>query len=387
MTDGGRAARGRRRVTAALSSLALVVQVAALTSLMLLGAPATANAANAAADQVSVTLSAASAPSLRPGVTYAITGTVTNSATAPVRSLTVRMRLAWERLDNAAIAEWIGRSTTDPAGVSWADTQIPTPLAPGGAVSFSVSGPVDALGLPVLDGFGPRGLAIEVLGDTGDGVQRLALVRTLAVWDPGGDIVETQLALLAPITPPTTSASTDAGVAGAEVIDEWGVDGRLSRIVRATADPAVGWAIDPSLLTAAALAQGLPSEALTSGASAAGTASNPVSPSASASDEPGSPAAPAVDPMTAATAQRWLTVLGAAGRDRDVYALPWGDPDLDGLAQAGAGPLLSAAQDDAVLAGRALFGRDLDHTVACRSAVRRTPPRSRCSAAPPGAPS
>ncbi len=365
MTDGGRAARGRRRVTAALRSLALVMQVGAIAAAALLGLPAPARAASAAsAAPVSVALSAASAPSLRPGAAYAITGTVRNGSGGPVRSLTVRMRLAWERLDNAAIADWVGRSTTDPAGVSWADTQIIAPLAPGGAVAFSVSGPVDALGLPVLDGFGPRGLAIEVLGDTGNGVRRLALVRTVVVWDPGGDTVKTQLTLLVPITPATTSASSDAGVAGADVIDEWGSDGRLSRIVRATTDTAVGWAIDPSLLTAAALAQGLSSEGQPSGASAAGTASTPVSPSASASNDPGSPASPAVDPVTAATAQRWLTMLGAAGRDRDVYALPWGDPDLAGLAQAKAVPLLSAAQDDAVLAGRAVFGRDLDHTLA-----------------------
>jgi putative peptidoglycan lipid II flippase len=360
MTVRGRAAGGWRRALTTLASAALV---AATSSTALLWTAPTARAdpaVTAVGESVTVALTGASAASLHPGATYTLGGTLRNLSSAPVRSLSVRMRLAWERLDGNAITAWAARSPTDGVGVVWATKAISGVLAPGAAVSFSVAGPADALGLPIVDGFGPRGLAVEVVGDTGDGVRRLALLRSFVVWDPGGDAVQTQVSVLAPITPPAEAASSDAGVAGAAVLREWGRDGRLSRILTATADPAIGWAVDPSLLTAAALTQGLTgAEAAAAGEAGSGTSA--ASPEASPSADP-SPAA--VDPVKAATARAWSEALGSAARDRDVYALPWGDPDLVALARAGAADLLAAAQDDAVSAGRRVFGRDLDHTLA-----------------------
>jgi putative peptidoglycan lipid II flippase len=360
MSVRGRAAGGWRRALTTLASAALVASASSTGLLWTTPIATAAPAVTAAGASVAVALTGVSAASLHPGATYTLGGTLRNLSSAPVRSLSVRMRLAWERLDGDAITAWAARSPTGGAGVVWATKPISGVLAPGAAVSFSVAGAADALGLPIVDGFGPRGLAVEVVGDTGDGVRRLALVRSFVVWDPGGDAVETQLSVLAPITPPDAAASSDAGVAGAEVQREWGRDGRLSRIITATADPAIGWAVDPSLLTAAALAQGLAgTTAAAAGVAASGASA--ASPVASPSADP-SPAA--VDPVKAATAKAWSEALGTAASDRDVYALPWGDPDLVALARAGAADLLAAAQDDAVSAGRRVFGRDLDHTLA-----------------------
>ncbi|MBK7623390.1 MAG: hypothetical protein IPJ14_12220 [Kineosporiaceae bacterium] len=214
------------------------------------------------ATSATLELTQSSSLSITPGGSYVLSGVVRNTGGTPLRSLAVRMHLDWPRLTGPEIVQWAARSGSERLGVTWATQTLPGALAPDGSTTFALTGAADDLGLPLVDGFGPRGLAIELLADDGDGVRRLDLERTFVVWDPtrsgaaGQQSAATRVAVLAPLTPLLQDASSDAGTPSGSLVRQWQSDGRLSRILRATSDRSVGWAIDPSLITAALTAQG-----------------------------------------------------------------------------------------------------------------------------------
>jgi len=339
---------------------------------------------------VRLELQTATSAALTPGSSYALTGAVRNTGSTVLRSLTVRLRLDWPRLTAEEITAWLAGEGPR-SGVIWASTAMAGPLTPGSSAAFTVGGPADALGLPIRDGFGPRGVGVELIGDDGTGARRLTLRRTVLVWDPGEDVGVTNLSVLAPITPAPADAGTDAASPTPSLVQQWQDGGRLARILAATADPAVAWALDPALLSAAARAErpspssspaaasitptggGTPTRS--TGGSAAGPAtgssglstSSPPAPSTSggtAATGPGAATTTPVDPVAAAAARTWSQALLTGSRDRDVYALPWADPDLAALAAVGAGDLLNAAEEDGAAAARQAFGRDVDTSLA-----------------------
>ncbi len=338
------------------------------------------------ASPLALDLTTVSAPSLTPGSRYTLAGTLRNGGSTPIIGLTVQLRLDWARLDAEGIAAWTGQPDDGWGGTVWQTVQLTRPLAPGAAADFSLSGDSDYLGLPRgQDAFGPRGLAVEVTGDSGGGPQRLAMQRSFVVWDPGTEpAAPVRVAMIAPITPPVRPAETDAGQPGPRLTAEWAAGGRLARVLRASADPAIAWAIDPSLLTAAQVAQQAGQASAGAGGvdgATPGTATaSPSSPSAigtgAATPPPTQGPAPSTGPRAtptlpsgaalgaARTAAAWTSALVSGSAGRDVYSLPWGDPDLAALAHAKAIPLLSAGQDAALAASRATFGRPLDYTLA-----------------------
>ncbi|MFN8080165.1 MAG: murein biosynthesis integral membrane protein MurJ [Kineosporiaceae bacterium] len=381
-TPAGRCRSAARRGIAPAVLATLLVTI--LTVLAIL-APAVAGASSAAGATAGasalIELTSSSSASITPGSTYVLSGVVRNTGRTPLRSLSVRMHLDWPRLTGPEIVQWAARSRSERLGVTWATQTLPGELAAGGSMTFALTGAADDLGLPIEDGFGPRGLAVEVLADNGSGVQRWDLERTFVVWDPsrapgaegaatGAEGVATRVAVLAPLTPLLQDASSDAGTPSGDLVRQWQPGGRLSRILQATADRSVAWAIDPSLITAALTAQGrtatrpAPSGAGATTGAGTGNASPGPSPGATSGSGAGTPGTGTVDSAQAATARSWLDAVAAASADRDLYALPWGDPDLAALAHAQAGELLAAARDDAVQAGRAVWNRPLDTSLA-----------------------
>ena len=377
-------------------------------SLAAAGLPAATTASPLALD-----LRTVSAASLTPDSVYTVTGTLRNGGSAPITSITVRLRLDWARLDAAGIAAWAAQPDAAWAGTVWQTTTVPGALAPGEAVDVSLSADSDYLGLPQgPDAFGPRGMAVEVTGDTPDGAARLAVRRSFVVWDPGDDEpAPVRLAVIAPITPPARTLTDDGGEAGPQLVAEWSEGGRLDRMLRAGTDPAIAWAIDPTLLTAAQAAGRAARDATTDpsttatvsadpspdpspdrplgtrtvGAQTGGSTGEPpdAAPGSTESTEsPGSTGSPGstvpvIPPdivrETGRIADAWTTSLLAGAAGRDVYSLPWGDPDLAALAHARAAALLSAAQDAALAATRTTFGRPRLHVWPGRSASRPTP--------------
>lgn len=370
------AARTRPLITAILLA---AVTVLAVLPILIAGPAAGAPAAAAttipratAGAALTVELDDASAASISPGSTYVLTGSIRNTGTTRLRSITVRLRVDWPRLTGAEIAAWADRAATDRLGAVWATQTLPGELAAGESNSFEITGRADELGLPIADGFGPRGLAVEVLADPGDGARRLAVQRSFVVWDPGEGTVATRISVLAPITPLAGQASTDAGAPTPELTRQWLPGGRLARIIAATADTPAAWILDPSLLTAALSAQGLsvtpsgqgPATDPTAPASGAATPTpvpgSGTSPSTGGASPTGTPGAGAVDPAQSAAARAWLEAIVGRSADRDVYALPWGDPDLSALAHADAGAVLRAGVEEAASVTRAVWGRPVD---------------------------
>ena len=365
------------------------------------------------ASPVSLEIASVSSPSLTPKSQYVLTATIRNGGSRPVTGISVRLRVDWPRLDAEGIARWLDQPADTWAGTMWRTTMAPAPLEPGAATTVRIEADADNLGLPTgTEAFGPRGLAVELVGDTGDGARRLTLLRSVLVWDPGvagdaaapGSPPPVRLAVLAPVTPPPRGAGSDAGQVRPQLVAEWSDGGRLRRVLAAAADPAVAWAVDPSLLTAADSAatavQGdvgtgtatspapdggtpPPSAGGTGDGSPTRPASSPaaqVPPPAGASvtgrpavtpDEV-SPAPPneSADPAEWAAlrranrvAQEWLSLVTDT-TGRDMYSLPWGDPDLTAITHGDGAALLNAGQDAAVAATRGPFGQALDYTLA-----------------------
>ncbi len=373
-----RAVRGLRRLTAAVLLCGFGLAGA--------GAPAVGAAPRPAASTAStlaVEITSVSTPSLAPDGRYTLQGTISNGGSGPVTGLAVRLSIDWALLDSDGIAAWAAQPDDAWAGTVWASTSLERPLPPGGTQSFSLTGTAQFLGLPAdADAFGPRGLAVEVVGDAGDGVRRLAVQRTFVVWDPvpTAPPPAVRLSVLAPIVQPGGSPAEDDGAVRAQLVSDWSQTGRLTRVLRATSDPAIGWALDPSLLTAARSAQAAGTPAGTPEASPritsvdpsgnATTAPRPTSDGgarASGSTPTPAPATPAEPTSqadrTATEATAWLESLVAGSSGRDVYSLPWGDLDLTAVAHANAVALVGAAQDAALAATRDVFGTPLDRSL------------------------
>ena len=167
---------------------------------------------------------------------------------------------------------------------------------------------VPAAGIRLLAGpdtWGPRGLAVEAL----DGSRRVGLQRTFLLWQTTDDVPQTRVSVLAPVVgPPSATVRTEDGTTGpdeatvAQLDDLTRSGGRLRALSAVVAtDPALGVAVDPALLDAAA----------------AGT------------------------PSTRA----WASALTDELRSHDVVALPWSDPDVAAAAHGQHPELVQLAVD------------------------------------------
>jgi hypothetical protein len=132
---------------------------------------------------------------------------------------------------------------------------------------------------------------------------------------------------------------------------------RLRHLLDAASAPGVGWAVDPALLRTLRAAAGTP----TGGGSAA---TSPTTTAPAGGSTPSTPPATSTGPLTTTTAgptsgptttgstdddaaraeiRAFLADLAAAAHGRTVIELPYGDPDVQAVADAGQPQLLHAA--------------------------------------------
>jgi hypothetical protein len=309
--------------------------VLTLVALGVLGAaggpfePVSAQAATpAAAGDVLVQVTDVQPQVLRPTEDLVVAATVRNDTATELTSPRATLRVSRFRLASSTQLEaWAGSTVTADAGKAVGSVDIPGPLAPGASAQVTLTVPATAFALLLTpDAWGPRGLAVE-LTDAG---RRLGLDRTFLLWLPDDTApTPSAVSVLVPVvgpapipaataTPtaePTATATADAGTgaAGRELDALTTSTGRLRAVIDATGHRAeVSWAVDPSLVEAAA----------------AGGSSSIA----------------------------WLADLTQRSAQRDVLALPWGDPDLAAIAHADRPDLLRLARDAAASSTAAVFG-------------------------------
>ena len=302
--------------------------------------PAATAAAAPAAGGVLVQVTAVTPQVLRPTQDLVVTATVRNDTATALTSPRATLRISRFRLASSTQLEaWAGSAVLADAGKAVGSVDIPGPLAPGTSTQVSLKVPASAFALlSTPDAWGPRGLAVE-LTDVG---RRLGLDRTFLLWLPDETAptpspvsvlvpvvgptstlaaaatpapASTSAATASPAPGPTSTATTDAdSAAAARELDALTAStGRLRAVIDATGHHAeVSWAVDPSLVEAAA------------GAGSSSTT--------------------------------WLADLTQRSARRDVLALPWGDPDLAALAHADRPDVLKLARDAAASSTATVFG-------------------------------
>lgn len=223
---------------------------------------------------------------------------VRNTGSQAIDSARVSLRLVRQGfISRSSLAIWEEAEAGDRMGAEIAFTMAEQ-LAPGEQRDVYLSAPARELGLPVgAQEWGARGIVAQVR----DGSQTLAAARSFVIWLPSEQPPTTRLSVIAPIVAAEPDARTTLDGAASALIDQLGEDGRLGRLLTAASATAVSWAVDPALIGAA------------EGVGEAGAA--------------------------------WLEELSVASRGRDVFALPYADPDLGALARADATELLGAAGD------------------------------------------
>jgi putative peptidoglycan lipid II flippase len=338
-----------------------VLAVAALAAAVTTGAPAPpADAAARPPTRASASDNPPAAPAgpllltvtnitptvLTPASTLTVHGTLRNTTDAAVTSATVALRTGGPLTNRAEVAKWQSARPQDFRGIIVRTQRLSTPVAPGAALPFSLVVPAAALGLdPNARTAEPVALAVSATGEpatTTFGAPP-AVVRTFAVWQPKPSRGSVRLSILVPVTQPVATAN--AGSAAAHPVGAWDPRGRLTRVLQATADTRISWAVDPALLDSAAAAAGSSPTRTPAGSPSPSGAASP-SPTVLASSSPAGTQTAAGAPGST-QAKAWLAAMTSQSRNRDVSTLPWGDPDLTALAHADATDLLAEAETEA----------------------------------------
>ncbi len=188
-------------------------------------------------------------------------------------------------------------------------------LTPGVAHRFSISVPVDKLD---LGRDGVYQFAVSLSGETSaqpwDRV--LGIQRTFLPWQPDGADTKTRTTVLWPlISTAHMTAQTGSNEAQTpvfsddELAEEIAPGGRLEQLVSLGKELDVTWVIDPDLLASV--------DAMTESYRIQGKGDSTTAGSRQA------------------VAKQWLAELQEAVQDKEVVALPFGDPDLASLAHNG----------------------------------------------------
>ena len=241
---------------------------------------------------------------LGPGQDLRVRVEVTNAGTQTVT--TPRLFVHLDRtpfISRSSLDRWRNAGIEGAVGSTVLEQDLAAPLPPGQSTSVLLTVPAAAVGLPSrLNSWGARGLAVQVVDAADPARVRLGLARTFALWFPEQEVTATRLSVVAPVAGVGVDPHSGAWVEGLEELTRPG--GRLGDLLAATGDHAeVTWVVDPWLADAVAQA----------------------------------------GPIT----QSWLQGLLTRMTDREVYLLPYLDPDLAAIAHTGAGGLLSTAVDRA----------------------------------------
>lgn len=253
------------------------------------------------------------------GDTLTVSGTVTNKGKEAVTDAQVDLRLG-PALNTRSAIDTVTRRTgyqegLDGTPVGGKYVKEYSKLTPGVSHRFSISVPVDKLD---LGDDGVYQFAVSLSGETSaqpwDHV--LGIQRTFLPWQPDGADRKTRTTVLWPLvstshmTAQTGSNESQTPVfRDDDLAKELSPGGRLQQLVSLGKELDVTWVIDPDLLASV--------DAMTDSYRVQG---------------PG-------DATTAGThravATQWLAELQDAVQDKEVVALPFGDPDLASLAHNG----------------------------------------------------
>ncbi|MGW1592476.1 DUF6049 family protein [Streptomyces sp. NPDC002343] len=288
----------------------------------LLQLPAAAPAQAASSDTVSVSLDSLSPSAPTDGDTLTVSGTVTNNGKQAVTDAHVGLQVG-PRLTTRSDIDSVARHSDDPQSGSGSEVgdkyeEKFDKLAPGVAQHFSISVPVDKLGLDD-DGVYEFGVALSGETSARPWPQVLGIRRTFLPWQPSDADTKTRTTFLWPlISTVHMTAKTGAGdlqtpeFLDDDLAEDLAPGGRLAQMVDLGKDLDVTWVVDPDLLASVdAMAVG-----------------NYRLQGADGTSTPGPREHQAV-------AKQWLAALQKAVAGKEVVALPFADPDLASLAHNG----------------------------------------------------
>ncbi|MFD2621574.1 DUF6049 family protein [Streptomyces chumphonensis] len=329
-TPGRRSAPAPRR---RLHRMATAVMLSPLLASALHAAPASAAPAPSAPGAGSTTLAEAdtgaeaaevSITKVGPVIpdeedTLTISGSVTNRSRDPLTDLEVNLRTGPVLTTRSSIERAADRKgfAYDQDGREVTDDAATLPmedLPSGGTRAFTLDVPVEELG---FDESGTYQLGVALSGHTRSvGYEQvLGIERTFLPWQADPASTRTDVTFLWPlVSTPHLTARTASDeqqtpvFRDEDLLDEISPGGRLYELVRQGADLPVTWVVDPDLLASVdAMRQTYQVE-------------TPDGPVAGRGQD---------------AANRWLNDLQEATADREVVALPFGDPDVASLAHRG----------------------------------------------------
>ncbi|MFC8367042.1 DUF6049 family protein [Streptomyces sp. NPDC057239] len=305
---------------------ALLAGVPLLTGLVQLPAAPPADAAGADAAQaasgagsVSVSVDTLTPAAPTEDDTVTVSGTVTNKGKQTVTDAHVGLRVG-PLLNTRSGIDGVAKNSTDvqsALGPEIGDkySEEFAKLTPGVSQPFTISVPMDKLD---LGQDGVYQLAVALSGETSaqPWPQTLGVQRTFLPWQPDEAGTKTKTTFMWPListvhmTAETGSDEQQTPVFhDDDLAKEISPGGRLDRMVALGKDLDVTWVIDPDLLASV--------EAMTDRYEVPGGGDDTVVGSQQA------------------VAKRWLTEVQEAVADKEVVALPFGDPDLASLAHNG----------------------------------------------------
>ncbi|WP_369156777.1 DUF6049 family protein [Streptomyces sp. R02] len=321
-TSPSPARRWLRRTGAVLAGAPLLAGLLQLsvTSPAEAAAPA---APKAASDDGSVAVSVDSLTPRAPseGDTVTVSGTVTNKGKKAVTKAALGLRVG-PLLDTRSSIDTVAKNSGDvdgPLGAEIDDkyTEKFSKLAPGVSQPYTLSVPADELD---LGQDGVYDLSVTLTGETSDQPweQTLGVRHTFLPWQPDEADTKTRTTFMWPLISTvhmTAETGSDEEQTPVFLDDELAAEispgGRLDRMVALGRDLDVTWVIDPDLLASV--------EAMTT---------RYEIPGENADDKNAVGGHQEV-------AKRWLTEVQKAVADKEVVALPFGDPDLASLAHHG----------------------------------------------------
>ncbi|WP_405448323.1 DUF6049 family protein [Streptomyces achromogenes] len=313
-TSASPARRWLRRAGALLTGAPL------LAGLLQLPVAAPAQAASSGTVSVSLDSLAPSAPT--DGDTLTVSGTVTNNGKQAVTDAHVGLQVG-PRLTTRSDIDSVARHSDDPQGSTGSEVgdkyeEKFDKLAPGVAQHFSISVPVDKLGLDD-DGVYEFGVALSGETSAQPWPRVLGIQRTFLPWQPSDADTKTKTTFLWPLLSTVhMTAKTGAGdlqtpeFLNDDLAKDLAPGGRLAQMVDLGKDLDVTWVIDPDLLASVdAMAVGNYRLQAADGTSTPGPREHQ------------------------AVAKQWLAALQKAVAGKEVVALPFADPDLASLAHNG----------------------------------------------------
>ncbi|MGA5415098.1 DUF6049 family protein [Streptomyces pseudogriseolus] len=321
-TSPSPARRWLRRTGAVLAGTPLLAGLLQLpaTSPAEAAAPA---APKAASDDGSVAVSVDSLTPVAPaeGDTVTVSGTVTNKGKKAVTKAAVGLRVG-PLLDTRSSIDTVAKNSGDvdgPVGAEIDDkySEKFSKLAPGVSQPYTLSVPADELD---LGQDGVYNLSVTLTGETSDQAweQTLGVRHTFLPWQPDEADTKTRTTFMWPLISTvhmTAETGSDEEQTPVFLDDELAAEispgGRLDRMVALGRDLDVTWVIDPDLLASV--------EAMTTRYEIPGDNADDKNAVGGHQE----------------VAKRWLTEVQKAVADKEVVALPFGDPDLASLAHHG----------------------------------------------------